>query len=294
MNTFKKVMVAMDLTKTDEWLVKYAGFLLDKTGADKVYCTHIEPDFEVPPEMKEKYGQEFEMESLDEKMRHRMEEIVKHHMTTNAQVDIEYEVLEGSPFEKLVHWAKVKGVDLLIAGKKKVSEGSGIVAKKVARQTESSVLFVPHGAEAKITKILVPIDFSEYAAKALKNAIELAEAANGAKVIAMNVFDIPTVNYYYIGQNYGQFTALILENAQNAYDIFVEKYNIDKTKVEAVFEENIYLSPAKHINEYARKHNIDLIVMGAKGHSAMEVFFYGSVTESLLTYNEDVPLLVIR
>lgn len=291
MNAFKKVMVAMDLTKTDDAILEYANFLLKKLGATKVYCIHIEPDFEVPQEIRDKYGSEFEMESLDEKMRHRMEEIVKHHVKYRTDIDFEYEVLEGSPFEKLVHWAKVKDAELLIVGKKKVSEGSGIVAKKVARQTNSSVLFVPHGAEAKITKILVPIDFSEHSAKAINTAIELAD---GAKVVAINVFDIPTVNYYYIGQNYGQFTALILENAQNAYDIFIEKYSIDKSKIEAVFEENIYLSPAKHINEYARKNDIDMLVMGAKGHSALEVFFYGSVTESLLTYNEDLPLLVIR
>ncbi len=284
----------MDLTKTDETVLQYTGFLLDKFGGAKLYCVHTEPDFEIPSEIREKYGNEFAMQSLDEKMKQRMTETVTQILGQRTGLDIEFEVLEGAAFEKLVHWTKVKNVDLLVVGKKKVSEGSGIVAKKVARQTESSVLFVPHGAAPKITKILVPIDFSKHSAKALQHAIDLAENSDNAKVVAINIFDIPTVNYYYIGQNYGQFTALILENAQSAYEIFVEKYQIDKSKVEAIFEENIYLSPAKHINEYARKNDVDFLVMGAKGHSAMEVFFYGSVTESLLTYNEDMPLLVMR
>ncbi|QQS27731.1 MAG: universal stress protein [Sphingobacteriales bacterium] len=294
MEGFKKIMIALDLTKTDESILQYTGFLLEKLGGVKLYCIHTEPDFEIPAEIREKYGNEFEMESLDEKMKERMMENTVRVLGHKEGVDIEYEVLEGTAFEKLVHWTKVKNVDLLVVGKKKVSEGSGIVAKKVARQTESSVLFVPNGATSGITKILVPIDFSGHSAKALKNAMDLAAKSDNAKVVAINIFDIPTVNYYYIGQNYGQFTALILENAQSAYEIFVEKYQIDKTKVEAVFEENIYLSPAKHINEYSRKNGVDFIVMGAKGHSAMEVFFYGSVTESLLTYNEDIPLLVVR
>lgn len=294
MEAFKKVMVALDLSKTDESVLEYTNYLLSKIGSVKLYCVHIEPDFEVPNEIKEKYGSEFEMESLDEKMRHRMEDITRKALHNRTDIELDFEVIEGAPFEKLLHWAKVKDADLLVVGKKKISEGSGIVAKKVARQTDSSVLFVPQTAQSQITKILVPIDFSKNSAKALQTAVELAAVCGGAKVVALNIFDIPTVNYYYIGQNYGQFTALILENAQNAYDIFMQKYEIDKTKVEAVFEENIYLSPAKHINEYARKHEVNFMIMGAKGHSAMEVFFYGSVTESLLTYNEDVPLLVIR
>lgn len=47
------------------------------------------------------------------------------------------------------------------------------------------------------------------------------------------------------------------------------------------------------IGKYAKKHKIDLIVMGSHGHSALGSIMLGSVTSRVLA-TTDVPVLIVR
>lgn len=51
--------------------------------------------------------------------------------------------------------------------------------------------------------------------------------------------------------------------------------------------------PSSEIVKYAKKHTIDLIVMGSHGHSALGSIVLGSVTSRVLATN-DVPVLIVR
>ena len=46
--------------------------------------------------------------------------------------------------------------------------------------------------------------------------------------------------------------------------------------------------------DFAKQHNVDLIVTGAKGHSQVELLLLGSVTEKLLAINDSLPTLVVK
>ena len=46
--------------------------------------------------------------------------------------------------------------------------------------------------------------------------------------------------------------------------------------------------------DYAYDKKADLIVMGAKGHSQVELLLMGSVTEKVLAVNESIPTLVVK
>lgn len=51
--------------------------------------------------------------------------------------------------------------------------------------------------------------------------------------------------------------------------------------------------PSFEIGQYAKKHKIDLIVMGSHGHSALGSIVLGSVTSRVLATTE-VPVLIVR
>ena len=51
---------------------------------------------------------------------------------------------------------------------------------------------------------------------------------------------------------------------------------------------------AQYIMDYATSEEAGLIVMGAKGHSQVELLLMGSVTEKLLAINESIPTLVVK
>jgi len=51
--------------------------------------------------------------------------------------------------------------------------------------------------------------------------------------------------------------------------------------------------PAVEIAEWADQHPVDLIVMGAHGHTALKALVFGSVTQKVLAYSS-VPVLALR
>ena len=52
-------------------------------------------------------------------------------------------------------------------------------------------------------------------------------------------------------------------------------------------------SPAAAIVEYAKEHNIDLVILGTHGRGAMAKLFMGSVAERVTRY-APCPVLVVR
>jgi nucleotide-binding universal stress UspA family protein len=80
-----------------------------------------------------------------------------------------------------------------------------------------------------------------------------------------------------------------------AFDNFLEKYvpNL-KDIVEKKVHERTQLSTAGHLNSLASDYEADLIVMGAKGHSTIEIILLGSVTEKFIYSNDLIPTLIVR
>ncbi|MFC7299545.1 universal stress protein [Herminiimonas aquatilis] len=65
-------------------------------------------------------------------------------------------------------------------------------------------------------------------------------------------------------------------------------------KKDIAFEAEYKIGDASgEIAQYAKKHKVDLIVMGSHGHSALGSILLGSVTSRVLA-TTDVPLLIVR
>ena len=288
------IMVAMDMTAADEALVQYTRLMADGFDAKKLYFIHVERDLNLSDDLKKQHGKLLEQVPVDERLEASMEKTVNKFFADNEGLDMEIEVVEGKPFDALLHRAEIKKVDLLIAGNKPVDGGSGITIKKVARNAKSSILFVPTLAHKDIKRILVPVDFSKQSLSALQAALHLQSHLGGTEVCCLHVYDIPDVNYFKISRNFEQFAQIIENNAREAMDNFFVKHDLQDKGIKTAFVENSAFSPAKHINEYAERIGYDLIAMGAAGHSAIESFLFGSVAESLPVYAKSIPVLVIR
>ncbi len=121
----------------------------------------------------------------------------------------------------------------------------GSVAKKIVRHSKCPVLLVKK--RSPISKLLVPVDGSDYAKKALNYAVELAEKYN-AELTLLNVArGAPPVITQDTAKSVGQ---SILDEERK----FVE---ISGLKPETQVD---YGSPAKVITDIAEKGNYDLIV----------------------------------
>ena len=136
-------------------------------------------------------------------------------------------------------------------------------------------------------KILVPTDGSEFAKKAQKHALFLANVT-GAEIIAVSVTENNFVSGLPLDDEIYQLNQVLNERSQENLEEF-DKLNEDNLKITHVIREG---SPAKVILEVAREEDIDLIVMGSSGKSGFDRFIMGSVADKVVNSAKCAVLVV--
>lgn len=140
-------------------------------------------------------------------------------------------------------------------------------------------------------KILVPTDFSERATEALRHAAELA-AARGAELIALyaDTFEPPME---FTSREVGGI-AHSIENSRRRAQEELERciaQNVPPgVKTHAVVIEDL---PVPAIVDYAKRHGVDLIVMGTHGRGALGRLLMGSVAARVIA-ESPVPVRTIH
>ncbi|HQU60480.1 MAG: universal stress protein [Phaeodactylibacter sp.] len=292
---FSRTLLAMDLSPMDQRLLKYVAANAGALGIEKAYFVHIMENFAMPKNVDVQFQKLFAPEyPIDEKVRDKMSYDIGEVLGRHPELDCTVEVLEGKPYEKLIHWTKVKEIDLLVVGKKKRSEGSGITARRVARNTACNVLFLPDRASLQTDNIVVPMDFSSHSRRALQVALAIQERLPGLKVHGLYIVDLPPADYYSRTHPGLGYRAVLMESAQLAYHSFMEDNGFPESLIEMNFLENKRYNITSYIESFAKEKTASLVVMGARGHSPLETFLFGSITEKLVERVSQTPVLVIR
>ncbi|MCP3932774.1 MAG: universal stress protein [Bacteroidetes bacterium] len=292
---FKKVLAGMDLSKTDDAIIRAAGFITTHFSTEDICFLHVVPDFNVPKNLSHQFQKLFAPDkSLEEAVEKKLYKKVKAGFDESSGVEVSMKVIEGKPYDKLIQQIEDDDIDLVIVGKKKTSHGSGITPKRMARKMSSSFLFVTPNTETEIKNVLVPVDFSENSARALQIAVELNRKDPSISVTTIYVVDMIPTGYYLETKEFRNFNVVLMDAAREGYFTFLKENKLDSSDMKAVFVENNYGNVGEHIYEYASSRSYDMIIMGARGHSPFETFLYGSVTEKLISTNEKIPILVVR
>ena len=150
-----------------------------------------------------------------------------------------------------------------------------------------------------IKKILMAIDRSGYKERIINFTISLAKPL-GAEIIAIHVIDkstiVPATDAYgnYIGGDQIQATEEE-ELRKQANEILSEAELLgDKEKVKV--DKAIIVAPsssAAAIIDYAKKNNVDLIVVGTKGMTGLKHFLLGSVANNIIRHAH-CPVLAVK
>lgn len=139
--------------------------------------------------------------------------------------------------------------------------------------------------------ILVPVDGSGHASRALERAMYLAEKC-GAKLVLLSVVDL-NLRFSVYGQSLEMTTDYI------PTDIKKDNQEILDTAMAGIpdgIEKESYLeigAPARTIIDFQKKHNCDLIIMGSHGLGTIGQVVLGSVSHSVLYY-ADCPVLITK
>jgi nucleotide-binding universal stress UspA family protein len=138
--------------------------------------------------------------------------------------------------------------------------------------------------------ILIPIDGSEHALKAVDTGIELASRLQ-AKVHGLHVVPpLPAISYVAeLIQSRDSYTDLAKERARAYLDDICKRAAARGVPCETEFVFD--LRPYVAIVSTATKHHCDLIVMASRGHQGIERVLLGSVTHKVMI-SCDIPVLV--
>lgn len=143
----------------------------------------------------------------------------------------------------------------------------------------------------RIEKILCPVDFSEFSAKAYQYAQSLA-THYGAKLFLEHVVQPLTAAYpYYAFPDSWNETFWNLDaSAQEQLHELVKAHSWNGIQPELVVHKGLL---PESILRFAESQTIDLIVMGTHGRQGFDRFTMGSVTEKVLR-KARCPVLVVR
>jgi nucleotide-binding universal stress UspA family protein len=153
---------------------------------------------------------------------------------------------------------------------------------------------LPMGHTKTVRNIIVPLDFSSHSKRALQAAKLVQERLPEVAIYCLYVVDLPPEDYYSRSRPGKGYRGVLMESAQQAYRRFMEENDFPADAFEMVFVENEHFNIAHHIEDFAAGKDAPLIVMGARGHTPLEAFFFGSVTEKLLDRLSQAPVLVVR
>jgi len=143
----------------------------------------------------------------------------------------------------------------------------------------------------RLQKILLPTDFSDYSAAATKYACELATKF-GAELHLLHSLEthLASTPGFGMGLALPTYIKESREAAEKALAGVVDpKWSIGRTVIQAVLEG----TPKVEIIRYARKWDIDLIVLSTHGRTGLSHVMMGSVAETIVR-TAPCPVLTVR
>jgi len=213
-----------------------------------------------------------------------------------ADLAVESEVREGSPYRAILDYVSAAGVDLVVMGTHGTADGEharlGSTTQRVITLADVPVLSVrlstaapPESGYGMYDHVVIPTDGSDVAERAADRAMEIAERY-GADVHVVYVVDSTT---YDLSDAPRSIVGLLKEGGQRAIDevaAAARERNLPVTS--AVLRGR----PAAEIQTYASGVDADLIALGTRGRAAASDRLLGSTTARLVGGSE-VPILTV-
>lgn len=139
-------------------------------------------------------------------------------------------------------------------------------------------------------KVLVGYDGSSLSDKALQKACEFMDQDQSVQTHIVHVVHPSSQAMNGYGSLYLDINKKLEEHA--------EKLLSETRKQLAVYKNNCYFqilkgNIAKELTEYAQKYEIDLIIIGSRGHNAFNELILGSVSHHVLHY-ASCPVLLMN
>ncbi|RMF01163.1 MAG: hypothetical protein D6772_05255 [Bacteroidetes bacterium] len=293
-----QLITGLERGPNDESLLKYLNFLSTQIPIEAAYFLHVTPSTEKLNRLLQEVDSELivHQQAIRERILTELGGDISRYLISPRIKKIQYEVREGNPLEELLADAEAIDATVIAIGQRSRTNSHGILAKNLVRKVPIDALVIPDRSAHQLRRIMVPVDFSAHSAQALQKAVGIIkQMQEPAEIIAVNVYEMPAFSAFKISKTEAQLRKMVHEDRREALQAFVEACVPEEyLPKEQVLIEKERPGVGQYLWDYAAANNIDFIVMGAKGHSRVELLLLGSTTERLLTINDSIPTLVVR
>jgi nucleotide-binding universal stress UspA family protein len=288
MYKFKRLLVGLDQSEMDKTLINAAAEYASFGTVDDIYFVTVVKSLQVPETIKKEYSNL--ILPMDEKIEQKMHDEIQEAFA-NSSYDFHFDVLEGDITKQVIHWAKVKEIDLIILGNKG-RHGGGLVSRNIVNIVHCSTLFVTAGSTIIPKSILVPIDFSKASHIAIQKADEIAHKVN-ASLTSLHIYAVPT-GFHSTGKTFEEFAEIMLQHSQEDFKEFIDQESLSVAESKAEYLLDEHDEPYNLIAEFAITNKFDLVVIGSRGRTALSSVLLGSVAARLVGTDFTVPILVVK
>lgn len=284
MKRFQHLVVNLSLADTDAALLAWTSRLVQIAGSARVTLIHAWQPVDLPGELLERYP--WLVQPGEEVVRERMNHLISSHLQVGSDVAVERRVVQENPLGAVLSAAVEGGADLVVCGRSTIERQ---LSERLARKAPCAVFSVPPEAGAGFSRVLAPVDYSEFSRQSLDVALAFA-AAGGASVTAMHAFSV------HWGQSRtalsrDEFVADLRAFHERRLREFVEDTGKRGVAVDYWVAEAALTSAA--ISDVASRGRHDLVVIGCRGHDAIYATLLGSTAEAILQQCP-VPVVAVK
>ena len=298
----KSVLVPLDFSRPSFKALEYALPFAERFGA-KLHLVHAF-DYDYPMSTFSAMPLAIPEAEIARRAERRLQDVAKIYEIALAPENCH--VVKGRAYHAVCQLAQKLGTDLIITttrghtGLQHVFLGS--TAERIVRHAPCPVMVVReherdfvHGNERAskrdmvLKKILVPVDFSDCSMAGLGAAVRFAQVWN-AQLVTFNCVPLQTFAAYgeYGGRDLTALTNYAQSAAKEEMDELISSLKSQNIAAIGVIELGV---PAQAICDYARQHDVDLIITSTHGSTGLTHILLGSTAEHVVRYAH-CPVLI--
>lgn len=289
MNSLKKWLVCLDLSKMDDLLVGYVNFMASIMQPKEVQFVHIIETNRFNKDVLEQFDDINNLDDLQARLQDHFEDLVEDLFEVEG-VKTRVFLERGSATNGILELMQTWPYDLLVLGKKNSYIGEGVAARKLVKYVPASLLLVPETARYSIDHVTVPVDFSEQSAKAASVALHIA-GNNADKLTLQHIYAPPKEFFPYMPGEEEKKKAR--KKAVEAGEAFFRTYGIDEqTEIELTLFREERMSD--EIYNLCNQKKSDLIVVGYRARKNLLTALKDNLPERMSGYGFGIPLLIVK
>jgi nucleotide-binding universal stress UspA family protein len=280
MEQFRRLGFFLNESPADEVTLAFAGGFASLAGCESVLCIHVRGP------AKSADAPDPDPAEFDRRIRTKL--------PADVASRTKVEVHTGSGIPEVLRSARDLELDLIVLGRRLPADqmGIGSAFNRLARKSPCNVLVVPEHARPHFARMLVPVDGSEHAKRALRTAIAIAKASghDRPQVVVQSIYTVG-YGYQYSGLDFHDAGRRLEEVTRKDLDKFladVDTAHIDFETVCTCSER-----PEAAIQDLASARKMDVIVVGSRGATSPAVALLGSTAERVLM-SSPLPVMIVK